>query len=138
MLNTGELTAYTEKKYIASANLLKRGDILLGSGHTAIVLKNTAGTEKAQPKQETPKATGKVESAQKYDKSVAGTYKVIATALNLRTGAGTAKDKKVITEIPHGKSVTCYGYYNEVGGIKWLLVTYGSYTGFVSSKYLRK
>lgn len=39
---TGKFTVYTDSKYTGSDNYLKRGDILLGSGHTAIVLSNGA------------------------------------------------------------------------------------------------
>ena len=38
--STGKFDIYTESKYIGSDSYLKRGDILLGSGHTAIVLSN--------------------------------------------------------------------------------------------------
>ena len=36
--STGMFDVYTESKYIVDHNYLKRGDILLGDGHTAIVL----------------------------------------------------------------------------------------------------
>lgn len=44
--NTGKFTLYTASKYVGGADYLKRGDILLGNGHTAIVLSNglRAGT----------------------------------------------------------------------------------------------
>ena len=38
--STGKFDVYTESKYIGGDSYLKRGDILLGSGHTAIVLSN--------------------------------------------------------------------------------------------------
>lgn len=43
---TGKFTAYTASKYVSGCDYLKRGDILLGNGHTAIVLSNglRAGT----------------------------------------------------------------------------------------------
>ena len=37
---TSKFTAYTESKYTKGSDYLKRGDILLGNGHTAIVLSN--------------------------------------------------------------------------------------------------
>ena len=37
---TGKFTAYTASKYVSGCDYLKRGDILLGNGHTAIVLSN--------------------------------------------------------------------------------------------------
>ena len=38
LANTGAFTVLTDSEYISKADYLKRGDILLGSGHTAIVL----------------------------------------------------------------------------------------------------
>ena len=70
-------------------------------------------------------------------KSKSPVYSKIFTTtanLNLRSGAGTSKD--IITTIPKGSKVTCYGYYTKAGSTIWLYVQYGKYTGFVSSKYL--
>lgn len=39
---TGGFTIHTEAKYIGQSSYLKRGDILLGNGHTAVVLSNGA------------------------------------------------------------------------------------------------
>lgn len=84
--------------------------------------------------------TTKLDAAKSYSKSLAGTYKVTASALNVRAGAGTTKAK--IVTIPKGTPVKCYGYYTTSLGVKWLSVqfTYNkkTYTGFVSSKYLDK
>jgi hypothetical protein len=76
----------------------------------------------------------KVDPAKNFDKKIAGTYRTTAD-LNLRCGAGTSKT--ILTVIPSGKSVNCYGYYTPVVGTKWYLVVYNGTTGFVSSKYLR-
>lgn len=78
----------------------------------------------------------KTESAKSFDKALAGTYKVTASALNLRAGAGTGKT--VLAVIPNGAKVQCYGYYTSVSGVKWLYVTYNGVTGFASSEYLKK
>lgn len=73
------------------------------------------------------------------EKSLAGTYKVTgAGALNLRSGAGTGKDKKVLTTMQSGETCQCYGYYTDVSGVKWLYVAYKNVVGFASSKYLKK
>lgn len=40
LVATGKFTAHTESKYLTTDQYLKRGDILLASGHTAIVLSN--------------------------------------------------------------------------------------------------
>ena len=77
----------------------------------------------------------KIDHAKSFDKKIAGSY-VTTTGLNMRSGAGTSK--KVVTVIPSGKSVNCYGYFTPVNGVKWYLVKYKTFTGFVSSKYLRK
>lgn len=45
LVATGKFTAHTESKYLTTDQYLKRGDILLASGHTAIVLSN--GTKAA-------------------------------------------------------------------------------------------
>lgn len=210
--NTGKFTIYTSSDYTTKSTNLKRGDILLGKGHTAIVLNNGANIEtttssngktmnktekwkgiatidvnvrtwagsenktvsfsplkkdeivsicdsekdskgvvwyyikynnkfgfvssKYIKKQETNTTTNnKVEYAESYQKSLAGTYKTTAN-LNLRKGAGTSKG--VICVIPKGSKVTCYGYFTAVGGTKWYLIVYDKYTGFASSKYLKK
>ncbi len=81
-----------------------------------------------------------IDKAKTFDKSLAGTYKVTASELNVRAGAGTSKS--VLVAIPKNTEVKNYGYYTEVSGTKWLYVmfTYNnkSYTGFCSEKYLSK
>lgn len=216
LMATGKFDAYTSSAYVGSSAKLKRGDILLGKGHTAIALSNgpdsgvsapaaggtgnTAyagkgiGTATAKANMNirsgagtshksygtiskgtavevleilssgwykivwpgvscgyaytsnsngeyysySPKAStsAKAESAQSFDKSLAGTYKVTASALNIRAGAGT--NKKSLATIPNGKTVQCYGYYSVIDGVKWLYVAYGDITGFCSMKYLKK
>lgn len=72
--------------------------------------------------------------------SLSGIYKVTASALNVRHGAGTSK--KIMISIPKNTQVTCYGYYTTISETKWLYVqfTYNDvkYTGFCSSKHLSK
>ena len=79
-------------------------------------------------------------TAQSFQRSLAGTYKVTASALNVRNGAGI--NKKVLIAIPKGTAVQCYGYYTSYMGVKWLLIQFAykgvTYTGFASSKYLNK
>ncbi len=76
-----------------------------------------------------------IDYAASFDKGLAGTYTTTAN-LNMRVGAGTNKAK--ITVIPKGGQVKCYGYYTAVNGVKWYLVTYKEYKGFVSSRYCKK
>ena len=102
-----------------------------GFVHSSYVRSNSSSTN-------APATSGsKVESAQNFNKSIAGTYKVTSSdGLNLRLGAGTSKGK--ILTIPSGGTVKCYGYYNVSGGVKWYYVAYKTYTGYVSSQYLKK
>ena len=58
---TGKFTIFTDNKTVGSSDYLKRGDILLGNGHTAIVLSNGAKME-TTAKKETTTATKKTES----------------------------------------------------------------------------
>lgn len=46
LVKTGAFNMYTDSKYLNSANYLQRGDILLGNGHTAIVLTAQNESEK--------------------------------------------------------------------------------------------
>jgi hypothetical protein len=150
LANTGAFTLLTESKYVGKADYLKRGDILLGSGHTAIVLTDgdsvSAPTESTTandtPKTETPvtKEVKAKEAARNFLRPLAGTYKVTAIMLNVRHGAGITK--KVMTTIPKGTAVKCYGYYTKGLSVNWLYVMFThngvTYTGFASSKYLKK
>jgi hypothetical protein len=106
---------------------------------------DTEKTENKKPttKTEKPKKTTtskKVDPAQDFSKTLAGTYTVTASALNVRKGAGTDKDVLVI--IPRGTKVQNYGYYSTVSKVKWLYVQFTyrnkTYTGFISSKYVEK
>lgn len=56
--------------------------------------------------------------------------------LNLRTAPGTKSG--IITTIPKGTKVNCFGFYTKKDKIDWLFVSYGKYTGYLSSVYLKK
>lgn len=143
LCNTGEFEALTASKYLNSDTYLKRGDILLSNGHTAIVLSDgkNGANEKAcsgGTKSSSGAATSStVEPAKSKDASLAGRYKVSAKdGLHIRAGAG--KKKLSLGTIPNGQDVQCYGYYTEWENVKWLLVRYNSITGFCSGEYLKK
>lgn len=128
LMKTGQFEKLIEAKYTTSSDYLKRGDILVTKtrGHTEVVLSNgSKAVEKPKPE---------MAYAEEYDKAVAGSYKVL-TDLYLRTAPvnGTA-----IYVMKEGKTARCYGYYSVRDNKKWLFVQYGKYTGFASSKYLRK
>ena len=80
------------------------------------------------------------DKARSFLRPLAGTYKVTAAMLNVRHGAGTAK--KIMVAIPKDTAVKCYGYYTQWNGALWLSIQFTykgvKYTGFASSKYLRK
>ena len=80
------------------------------------------------------------EPADKFDKSIAGTY-VTKQDANMRNGA-SSKKYSVMVKIPGGAKVQNYGYYSLNGSAKWLYVQYKTgdktYTGFVSSGLLQK
>ena len=97
-----------------------------------------AGTATTKPTTAEKKAA---EAARSFDKALAGTYAVNATSgLHIRSGAGTGKASMAI--LPNGTKVRNYGYYTLTGGVKWLYVQVShngvTYTGFMSSQYLRK
>ena len=91
--------------------------------------------------QEQPTSTKVVAGAyaDKFNKSLAGTYKTTAN-LYMRHGAGTNKKSMVV--IPNGTKVKCYGYYSVSNGVKWLYIQVTidgvQYTGFSSSVYLKR
>lgn len=90
----------------------------------------------------TAPSTGKVETtcyAKSKDPFLAGAY--ITTAdLYCRNDAGS--NKKALCLIPKGTEVQNYGLYTAFNEVKWLLIQFTlngvHYTGFSSSKYLRK
>lgn len=68
--------------------------------------------------------------AQSYDQKISRVY-TTTSALNLRQGASL--QKPVITVIPRGGKVTCYGYHTG----DWYYVAYGNYEGFCVKDYLK-
>lgn len=124
--STNKFKMLTDKKYLIKSDYLRRGDILLGPGHTAIVLSSAKNPE--------------LQAAKSFLNSLSGTYMVNTSKLNVRYGAGT--DNAVITTIIKGTKVKCYGYYTEILGTNWLYVQFTKnnrlQTGFVSSNYLTR
>lgn len=105
----------------------------LGGGSTPTTKPSSGNTSTVKKK-----VTAK-DSAKSFNQGIAGTYKT-TDALNIRSGAGT--NKTILVTVPKGTKVKCYGYYTSVSGVKWYYVqfTYNNivYTGFCSSKYLKK
>lgn len=103
-------------------------------------VKEEVKEDNTEVKTEVKNEVNATDSAQGFDKNIAGTYAVTASLLNVRHGAGTGK--KVMCVIPIGTKVRNYGYYTTHNGIKWLYIQFTykgvTYTGFASSKYLYK
>lgn len=146
---TGAFQVLTDAKYLTSDKYLKRGDVLVReSGHTAMALGN--GASAASPAVTAP-VTAPAASAGKEvkasgiaflrDNALAGTYKCTAvTYLSARNNSDASS--KELTRIMPGDTVDCYGYYNDVRGIKWLYVTFVQggvrYTAFACGNWLKK
>lgn len=99
----------------------------------------TVPTESVKPKPSTYTKPVKVDYAQKFDKSIAGSYQVTASVgLHIRSGASTKKTS--LDVLPGGTVVRNYGYYSVApNGVRWLYVqTSSGLVGFCSSTYLRK
>lgn len=128
---TGKFTIYTSTAYTRAENKLRSGDILLRSGHTAIV---TFGAVPFSQPASSPSSSGTLNKIPKW------VGKVTATALNVRTWAGT--------EYPNIKSYPRLGYNNLIdvcdtvkakNGQDWYYVRIaGKYYGFVSARYIKK
>lgn len=128
----------TDSKYLTSDAYLLEGDILLNdNAHVATNLTDGAKSSGTGASNTTTvKSDAKVDVAHGFNKSLAGTYKVTASGLNLRAGAGTGKS--ILAVMKNGEKVQCYGYYNDCNGVKWLYVVYKNIVGYASSKYLSK
>lgn len=129
------------RQYYAAAYELQKGNFNLitlnDNAHVAINLTDGAKSSGTGASNTTTvKSNAKVDVAHGFNKSLAGTYKVTASGLNLRAGAGTGKS--ILAVMKNGEKVQCYGYYNDCNGVKWLYVVYKNIVGYASSKYLSK
>ena len=83
----------------------------------------------------------KVDPARNFNMAYAKTYTVTASALNMRTRAGTTykgAPVPIIKSLPKGSKVTCYGYYTQNGTTVWLYIKDAAGdVGFCSKKYLK-
>lgn len=122
LVNTGKFTVLTGSKYISSSTYLKRGDILLASGHTAIVLSNGSGITSTQPI-ETPSQTNTSFPAVPF------MVKVLISDLNYRSTGSmsgkvlgqTGKGSFTITE------VNSDGWGKLKSGAGWIYLKNASY-----------
>ena len=89
LTGTGKFTIYTASKYVNSSDYLLRGDVLLGTGHTAVVLSDGA---KAKP-------------AIEYFKKYTGDTTSIVEALK---SIGAASDKAYRSKIAQANGIAGY------------------------------
>ena len=126
LLATSKFDLLEDSKYLTSYKHLRRGDVLLAKGHTAIVLTNGSN----EPT---------VDKAKSFSDELSGNYFASAN-LNIRCGAGIHKSK--IITIPKDTKVRCYGYYTKFLGTAWLYIQLNysgtTYVGYASAKYLKK
>lgn len=77
--------------------------------------------------------------AKRRDNKITGTY---VTTANLYCRNDAGKNKKALCKIPKGTKVSNYGLYNLFDGVRWFYIQFAlngiQYTGFSSSKYLKK
>lgn len=128
--------AWKNKVQITACNCSKSGyNTRKWKKHGKLPYIDYTATSKVPAK--TPKP--KLDVATLYNRSIAGKYKVTASAgLNIRTGANSSK--KSLGVLPKGTVVSNFGYYNVASnGSKWLyVVTPDGLEGYCSMRYLRK
>lgn len=88
-------------------------------------------TEKSK---EASKSAKRIESAQSFDKTLAGSYK---TKCKCYLMAGT-RSTGIVAPLDKGAEIQCYGYYTAKNGKKYLYVKCGKKEGFVTSTNLKK
>lgn len=120
LVKTGKFTSleYTDK------TPLLVGDILLASGHTAIVV-------------EVGKSDDTVEFADIFNGEIYGWY-YPDTVVNVRTGPGT--DRKILRTVDRTDALRNYGYVSiDKRGVVWyLIIDSKNRTGWVSSNVVSK
>ena len=107
----------------------ERKQRLEAEGYDYRKIQNAVNQALYKPKQVSP--------AKSFDKKIAGTYEVIATALNCRYIPAVYQPENVVKIFKKGEKVQCYGYFTNVNG-PWYLVKQGNDVGYVASNYLKK
>lgn len=107
----------------------ERKQKLEAEGYDYRKIQNAVNKAIATPKQVSP--------AKSFDKNIAGTYEVTATALNCRYIPAVYQHENVVKIFKKGEKVQCYGYFTNANG-PWYLVKQGNDVGYVASNYLKK
>ena len=107
----------------------ERKQKLEAEGYDYRKIQNAVNKAIATPKQVSP--------AKSFDKNIAGTYEVTATALNCRYIPALYQPENVVKIVKKGEKVQRYGYFTNANG-PWYLVKQGNDVGYVASNYLKK
>lgn len=124
---TGKFDIYTSSQYTAKDSYLKRGDILLGNGHTAIVLSNgdNAATQ-------SPTTTQQATATQ----TTTSTGLKVGDAVKLVAGATYTNGKSIPSWV-----INSTVYVRDIrsnGDVVVSILKIGAITGVVNSKYITK
>jgi GH25 family lysozyme M1 (1,4-beta-N-acetylmuramidase) len=107
----------------------ERKQKLEAEGYDYRKIQNAVNQALYKPKQVSP--------AKSFDRKIAGTYEVTATALNCRYIPAVYQPENVVKIFKKGEKVQCYGYFTNANG-PWYLVKQGNDVGYVASNYLKK
>jgi hypothetical protein len=107
---------------------------LIAAGYDPDVVQKEVNRLYAEQNPAPKPVTVKVDGANSFNASKAGTYKV-RSVIGLKLRAGASTSKSILETMANGSKVTCYGYYTG----SWLYVVSASgKTGFCHSAYLKK
>lgn len=107
----------------------ERKQRLEAEGYDYRKIQNAVNQALYKPKQVSP--------AKSFDRKIAGTYEVTATALNCRYIPAVYQPENVVKIFKKGEKVQCYGYFTNANG-PWYLVKQGNDVGYVAYNYLKK
>ena len=97
--NTGKYEVLTDSKYLNSSDYLKRGDVLVGSGHTVMVLDNGSKANASEPNKPQPSKPSKPSQPQSGPSYSVGSTYTLQVELKVRTGPGTNYGAKKHSEL---------------------------------------
>ena len=124
---TGKFEIYTSSQYTAKDSYLKRGDILLGNGHTAIVLSNGDNVTTQKPV---------VSQSSTTTQNTTPTGLKVGDAVKLVSGAKYTNGKSVPSWVI--KSTVYVREIRSNGDVVVSILKIGAITGVVNSKYITK
>lgn len=128
LVNTGQFEALTNDKYLNSDAYLKRGDVLLGSGHTAMVLTNGSHAEGSGSSTIVDGDTA-LNTIVKWT----GTIQSDDGEMNVRTWAGTEYPTVSFSPLHNGDQIGVMDTVKDTAGDAWYYVSFGNKKGFVHS-----